>query len=139
MGWFWPKATSKGYPNGFDLDLLIDPDGADTGSNGIDKLQKQYFSLNIDPTNHFSIAEPGADKYRMKTDESGFSNLFLTGDWINLGLNIGHMEGAFVGGLRAGQAVLRTHGFTNLKPILGNAERIEQSSQIHKPDLATSR
>ena len=75
----------------------------------------------------------------MKTDESGFSNLFLTGDWINLGLNIGHMEGAFVGGLRAGQAVLRTHGFTNLKPILGNAERIEQSSQSHKLDLATSR
>jgi uncharacterized protein with NAD-binding domain and iron-sulfur cluster len=74
----------------------------------------------------------------MKTDESGFSNLFLTGDWINLGLNIGHMEGAFVGGLRAGQAVLRTHGFTNLKPILGNAERIEETSESSKSDFVTN-
>ncbi|MBD0366040.1 MAG: NAD(P)-binding protein [Flavisolibacter sp.] len=129
MGWFWPKATTKGYPCGFDLNLLVDPDGADTNANGIDKLQKQYFSLNIDPTNYFSVAEPGADQYRMQANESGFSNLFLTGDWTNFGLNIGHLEGAVVSGLRSGQVVLRTHGFSELKPILGDAERIEEKQE----------
>ena len=130
MGWFWPKATTKGYPCGLDLNLLVDPDGAGTGANGIDKLQKQYFSLNIDPTNHFSVAEPGADQYRMQADESGFSNLFLTGDWTNFGLNIGHMEGAIVSGLRTAQVVLKTYGFKNLKPILGDAEQIEKSEAV---------
>jgi uncharacterized protein with NAD-binding domain and iron-sulfur cluster len=125
MGWFWPKATSLVYPRGFDLNLLIDPDGADMPTNGIDRLEKQWFSLNIDPSNHFTLATPGSNKYRMKTNESDFSNLFLAGDWTDIGLNIGHMEGAFVSGLRAGQAVLTTYGYTDLKPILGTAELLQ--------------
>ncbi|GGB98141.1 NAD(P)-binding protein [Dyadobacter sediminis] len=125
MGWFWPKATTAGYPTGFDLNLLIDPDGPAEQSNGIDKLMKQHFSLNIDPTNYYALARPGTDKYRFKTNESGFSNLFLTGDWINFGLNVGHMEGAIVSGLRAGQSVLALYGFNSLKKIMGHAENIQ--------------
>ena len=66
----------------------------------------------------------------MQANESGFSNLFLTGDWTNFGLNIGHMEGAIVSGLRTGQIVLKTYGFNNLRPILGDAEQIEKLEAV---------
>ncbi|MEP7107020.1 MAG: FAD-dependent oxidoreductase [Ferruginibacter sp.] len=125
LGWFFPKATNVEYPNGFNLDLLIDPDNSVPPLQGLDKLTKQFFSVNIDPTNHYTLALPGANKYRFRADETDFKNLFVCGDWTNFGLNVGHIEGTVVSGLRCAHAILKIYGITNVNPILGGAENID--------------
>ena len=44
-------------------------------------------------------------KYRLQTDQSGFSNLFLTGDWIKTGLNAGCVEAAVMAGMQTSRAI----------------------------------
>jgi uncharacterized protein with NAD-binding domain and iron-sulfur cluster len=125
MGWFFTKAGNVEYPTGFSLDLLIDPDKQEPEKQGLDKLTSQFFSVNIDPSNHYTLALPGANKYRFKTDETDFRNLFVCGDWTNFGLNVGHIEGTVVSGLRCANAIMKTYGITQLNPILGGAENID--------------
>lgn len=105
MGWFFPKGTPPGNPNGLDYKLLMDPENAG-GKSGIELLQSQYFTANIDPTNRYTLAWPGTNQYRMKANDSGFRNLFLAGDWTDFGLNVGHLEGTCISGIRAAMAVL---------------------------------
>ena len=83
----------------------------------IEKFYQQYFLLNIEPSDRYVLAIPGTNQYRMKTDESGFSNLFLTGDWIDFGFNVGHMEGAVTAGLRAAHAIRKSNGLEINKEI----------------------
>ena len=109
MGWFFPKAAPSDNPKGFDFSLLMDPDNGKEPLSGDALYKKQYFCANIDPSNRYTLAWPGTDKYRLKANESGFTNLFLTGDWTNFGLNIGHMEGTCISGIRAALAVLNTY------------------------------
>ena len=49
---------------------------------------------------------PGSDAYRLRSDESGYDNLFLAGDWTDNGLNAGCIEAAVISGLQAANAVL---------------------------------
>ena len=109
MGWFFPNGRAVGNPYGLDYDLLVNPDGNEKGVTGLELLKRQYFTANIDPSNRYTLAWPGTDKYRMKADESGFDNLFLAGDWTNFGLNVGHLEGTCVSGIRAALAVMKTY------------------------------
>jgi len=109
MGWFFPKATPANNPKGLDLNLLCDPDNGTIPIPGDELYDRQYFCPNIDATNRYTLAWPGTDKYRLKADESGYDNLFFTGDWTNFGLNVGHMEGTCVSGIRGAIAVLKTY------------------------------
>jgi uncharacterized protein with NAD-binding domain and iron-sulfur cluster len=121
MGWFWPKAVRPGKQ--FDLSLLVDPkdpeNAQDTG--GEQRLRAQWFVPNLEPSNHYTLAWPGSDRYRLRADQSGFDNLFLCGDWTNFGLNIGHVEGAVVSGLKAAQALLSRQGHTELRAPFASA------------------
>ena len=47
----------------------------------------------------------GSTKYRLRTDQSGFGNLFLTGDWIKTGLNAGCVEAAVMAGMQTARAI----------------------------------
>ena len=49
---------------------------------------------------------PGSDAYRLRTDESGYDNLVLAGDWTDNGLNAGCIEAAVLSGLQAANALL---------------------------------
>jgi hypothetical protein len=44
------------------------------------------------------------NQYRLRTDQSGFSNLFLTGDWIK-GINAGCVEAAVMAGMQTSRAI----------------------------------
>lgn len=114
---FWPDATTKESPTALNLQLLVDPSNPHN-TNGWDKLQKQFFRANIDPSERYVLSLPGSAKFRLKTDESGFKNLFLTGDWIDTGYNMGCVEVTAMSGLMAAQAVMRTYGITDFKPII---------------------
>lgn len=117
MGWFWPEAIKSG--NQFDLSLLVDPYDPqnERDASGDDRFAAQWFVANIEPTNHYTLAWPGTDRYRLRADQSGFENLFLCGDWTNFGLNIGHVEGAVTSGLLAAQAALKASQQGDARPI----------------------
>jgi uncharacterized protein with NAD-binding domain and iron-sulfur cluster len=83
----WPGAYG---PDGFRWELVRD----------------QYTRANVDPSDRYVQALPGSDGHRLRADTSGFANLFLAGDWIDSGLNVGTIEAAVLSGLQAGNAVL---------------------------------
>lgn len=65
-----------------------------------------YARANVDPSDRYVQSLPGSSVYRLAADESGFSNLFLAGDWVDSGLNAGCIEAAVVSGIQAANALL---------------------------------
>lgn len=119
MGYFFPAGSRRGHPGGLDLGLLVDWERPD----GPPRLCSQYFRANVDPGERYTLAKPYPRKYRLRTDDAGFDNLFLAGDWIDYGLNMGFFEGAITSGLQAAQAVMRRcYGFIAYEPILGEQD-----------------
>jgi uncharacterized protein with NAD-binding domain and iron-sulfur cluster len=98
-GHIWPRATT---PEGdFRWELLCD----DADAVQEERLDSQFWSANIDPSDQYVQSLPATGAHRLRADESGFANLFLAGDWINCGLNAGCIEAAVMSGLEAGNAV----------------------------------
>lgn len=99
MKLFWPNA----YPNGeFDWSVLYAP----ADEQGKQRFNSQYWRANIDPSERYVQSTVNTTKYRLKTNESGFDNLLLTGDWIHNGFNMGCVESATISGLKTANAVL---------------------------------
>ncbi len=88
-------------PDGFRWDLLCGRDGA-AGAGAFDT---QHWVANVDPSDRYVLSLPGTDQYRLRSDESGYDNLFLAGDWTDSGLNAGCIESAVLSGLQAANAV----------------------------------
>ncbi|MEO6741215.1 MAG: NAD(P)-binding protein [Chthoniobacteraceae bacterium] len=65
----------------------------------------QYYRANIDPTERYTIGTAGATRLRLESGASGFSNLFLAGDWTRNGLNVGCVEAAAISGAQAARAI----------------------------------
>ena len=102
VGHMWPKAVRQG-PGGhdaFDWNILVDPQGR----QGQARFDSQYWRANYAPTERYVQSLAGSIKYRLRADESGYHNLFLTGDWIRNGMNIGHVESAATSGMQIGRA-----------------------------------
>jgi hypothetical protein len=86
----------------FRWDILHDP----AEGQGEARLESQYLRANIDPSDRYVLSLPGTGRYRLRADESGYSNLVLAGDWIDSGLNAGCIEAAVMSGIEAANAVL---------------------------------
>lgn len=97
-GSIWSKATSGAE---LDWSLLHDPQNR----QGIERLNAQFFRVNIDPTERYVASFPKTSKYRLYPDESGVANLFLTGDWVRTPFNAGCVEAAVIAGLHCAQVV----------------------------------
>jgi uncharacterized protein with NAD-binding domain and iron-sulfur cluster len=76
------------------------------GHRGVSALETQYVSVNIDPSDRYVQSVPGSDKYRLRSNESGYDNLVLAGDWTDSGYNAGCIEAAVMSGLQAANAIL---------------------------------
>jgi hypothetical protein len=92
--------TSAG--GSFRWDLLCGRNGH-TGRSAIDT---QLCLANVDPSDRYVQCSPGSDAHRLRSDESGYDNLVLAGDWTDNGLNAGCIEAATLSGLQAANAVL---------------------------------
>ena len=103
IGYLWPNATTPENPQGLDWNLLVDPND----SEGVNRFYSQYWRINISPTERYVLSVPGSIQYRLKTDESGFDRLYLTGDWINNGFNAGAIEPTVMSGMQTARAVLK--------------------------------
>jgi len=93
----WPEARGVAFP----WQWLID---AKEGS-GPARFDSQYWRANVDPSERYVMSVVGSTQYRLATQQSGFANLFLTGDWIRTGLNAGCVEAAVMAGMQTSRAM----------------------------------
>lgn len=98
-GHIFEKAGMQSNPAALDLTLLH---GTGTGE---EKFMQQYFRVNIDPSERYMLSVPGSTAVRLKAHESGFGNLFLTGDWTYTSISAGCIECAVMSGLHCAEAV----------------------------------
>jgi uncharacterized protein with NAD-binding domain and iron-sulfur cluster len=98
IGTLWPKAVT---PEGFRWPLLVDPSNA----RGPARFDSQYWRANVDPSERYVLSVVGSSQHRLATDGTGFSNLFVTGDWIRTGLNAGCVEAATMAGMQTARAI----------------------------------
>ncbi len=99
LGHLLPGAVDH---DGFRWELLCGAGDAE----GPGRLDSQLCLANVDPSDRYVQCVPGSDQHRLRSDESGFDNLFLAGDWTDNGLNAGCIEAAVLSGLQAANAVL---------------------------------
>ncbi|HEX4340145.1 MAG TPA: FAD-dependent oxidoreductase [Polyangiaceae bacterium] len=100
-GDLWPGIASATNPHGIDFDQLVDFENR----KGEARLGFQTFKANAGPIEAYTMATAGTLRYRLRTDESGYENMYLAGDWVRNGVGIGSVEGAVVSGLQASRAV----------------------------------
>ena len=95
IGWLWPGMLKANGTVNWDL--------LESGNKGRGKAQfeQQYFRANIDPSERYVLSVPGSTQFRLRSDQSGFDNLFLAGDWTYNGINAGCVEAAAMSGMRA--------------------------------------
>jgi uncharacterized protein with NAD-binding domain and iron-sulfur cluster len=97
----WPEAGGMRPGEAFDWGLLVDPSGAE----GPQRLEAQYVRANVNPWDRYVLSVPGSTRHRLRSDESGIDNLWLAGDWVRTGLNLGCIEGAVMAGRQASRAI----------------------------------
>jgi uncharacterized protein with NAD-binding domain and iron-sulfur cluster len=93
--------SAAGPAGAFPWQWLVD--GSD--ATGVQRFDSQYWRANVDPSERYVMSVVNSTKYRLETDQSGFSNLFLTGDWIKTGLNAGCVEAAVMAGMQTSRAM----------------------------------
>ena len=100
-GHLWNNISDdKGNVN---WDALVDINNA----QGEKKFDSQWFRSNIDPTELYILSTTNSSKYRIKTHDGDFDNLYITGDWIDNGFNAGCVEATVMSGLQAARAILK--------------------------------
>jgi uncharacterized protein with NAD-binding domain and iron-sulfur cluster len=102
----WPDSREPGNTRGFNWNLLYSPRGDYQDDH---PFLSQYWIANFQPSERYTLSPAGKVKYRLKTNESGYDNLYLTGDWTNNGMNAGCIESAVISGLEAARAITQSH------------------------------
>jgi uncharacterized protein with NAD-binding domain and iron-sulfur cluster len=111
----WSRAADNRPGNPFRWSVLFDP----RKRLGEGRLEAQYWRANVAPWERYVITPAGSVRYRLRSDESGFPNLVLAGDWTKNGINGGCVEAAVVSGMQAARDTVRRTG-----PIEGPTEPI---------------
>lgn len=99
-GYLWPNWMA-GLTSKPQWQLLVDTENR----QGEARLDGQYFRANVDPTEHYVLSVTNSTCYRLRADQSGYSNMFLTGDWTKNPLNAGCIEAAVMSGMLTALAV----------------------------------
>ena len=101
---WWPVLRISGF-------VLTAP----ATSSGPLRFQAQFWVAAINPGDRYVLTLVGSSKTRLQPGASGYTNLFLAGDWTDYGLNLGCFEGAVMSGLMAANAITG-----DPRPILRN-------------------
>lgn len=96
--WLWPDVAGPGK---FAWQTLIDPQQQE----GESRFDSQYWRSNVSPSERYVLTLQDTSKYRIETDQSKYSNLYFTGDWIKNGLNVGCVEAAVMAGMQTSQSI----------------------------------
>lgn len=92
----WPLSY---HDNEFDWSILYGENIAEQ------RVDEQYWRVNVDPSERYVLSVTGSSQYRIATDETLFNNLFITGDWIKTGVNAGCVEAAVMAGMQTARAI----------------------------------
>jgi len=111
-GFLWPLGCTPGSTTDLDYALLVDAGGG----VGDQRYDAQFWKANIDPSERYVLSVSGSLESRIKPGESGFTNLFLTGDWTRNGFNAGCIEATVMAGMQAANAIC---GYPPLADIVG--------------------
>jgi uncharacterized protein with NAD-binding domain and iron-sulfur cluster len=103
VGHMWPKAVLKSGKGKsiFEWNILIDP----RERRGETRFEAQFWRANFVPSERYVQSVAGSTKYRLRADGSGYDNLYLAGDWLLNGFNVGHVESATASGMQASRAI----------------------------------
>ncbi|MCA9661294.1 MAG: FAD-dependent oxidoreductase, partial [Myxococcales bacterium] len=123
----WPEGTA-GFTNGIDWSLLVDPERR----MGEARIDGQHVWATSDGGGRQILSLPGTDRYRLRADASGFSNLVLAGDWTDTGLNLGCIEAAVISGRQAARAI---HGRPEV--IIGESQ-VDEALVVPSPTPASA-
>ena len=89
------------FPEGvFKWTVLTDP----MNRTGEERFDTQYFRLNLNPSDLYTLMLTDSSQYRITTDGAGFHNIYFTGDWIQNGV-ICCFEAAVTAGLLTSKAI----------------------------------
>ena len=116
----WPGARRP--DGGFRWNVLIDDAGGDGDGAGAGdeadatRLQSQYWTANVNPTDRYVLALPGTIEHRISPLDNTFDNLTIAGDWTDSGFNEGCVEAAVMSGRLAAHAL---SGYPRLEDIVG--------------------
>lgn len=94
----WPAIATR---QDFDWRRLVDM----SGGVGEKRFDSQYWRANVDPSERYVLSVVNSTKFRLHAHNSGFSNLYLAGDWIRTGINAGCVEAAVMAGMQASRAL----------------------------------
>ncbi len=88
----WPRTWED--RTDFNWSMLVAPKG------GIDeeRFKQQFFRANTEPSELYVLSEVGSSDSRLKTDESGYHNMLITGDWTSCNFNAGCIEASVMAG-----------------------------------------
>ena len=96
---FWPHMRDG--EGRFLCSALHDPDGG----KGRARLEWQFVHQGVSGSQRQTLNLPGSLASRLAPDQSGFANLYLTGDWTRNGVDTASMEAAAVSGYQAAAAL----------------------------------
>lgn len=102
VGALWPGVVGAQAP-GVDWAKLVDLEQRE----GRRRFGAQRVRANCGPSERYTMARPGGLEHRLRPDGSGYANLWLAGDWVRNGLDIGCVEGAVLAGRQAAEALVR--------------------------------
>jgi uncharacterized protein with NAD-binding domain and iron-sulfur cluster len=110
MAHLWPRCLDPATGD-FRWDLLAGAAGA-----GEARFASQFWRANVEPSDRYVLSLPGTDRYRLRPDGTGYDNLYVVGDWVDCGFNLGCVEAAVMSGMLAAHAI---QGLPALDEIVG--------------------
>ena len=100
MATLWPAALR---PDGsFDWSVLVDREER----TGPGRFEAQYWRANVAPSERYVLTPAGSVEHRLPSDDSGFENLMLAGDWTRNGIDGGCVEAAVISGIEAAAGLI---------------------------------
>lgn len=96
-------------------------------------FDKQFWRVNVEPSERYVQNIAGSSKYRLRPDETGFTNLVMAGDWTYTPINIGCVEAAVMSGKMAAYALSGKPDF-----LYGPMGYPEPMAEVGKHRIATA-
>lgn len=100
-GGLWSYAAETNDPRSFNFYFLHDGANRD----GTARFDAQYWRAPLGPSERYVLAAPKTTKFRLRANESGFTNMFMCGDWTLTSMSVGCLEAATMGGIQAARAI----------------------------------
>jgi uncharacterized protein with NAD-binding domain and iron-sulfur cluster len=97
VGTLWPRAVAGAPTAPLRWELLADR----AERRGPGRLEAQYWRANTSLTERYVLTPAGSVEHRLASDDSGFDNLVLAGDWTKNGIDGGCVEAAATSGMQA--------------------------------------